>query len=184
MKKLLGFAAVLGSVVLSGCNHNQEESTSPAPLPQQANQGAPMAPVNPNGPTDQTPANSATDVPTTPGTTPPASPDQGNGGTPSVAPTANNNSTPPAPMKPATNYPMGIVIPGKKGLVQEPVCGIRGAGRCQRLPPWHACSLPLYEQDFHRSADLIFGQPKKPSHDIAAVFLCRETAFRHPSAAG
>jgi hypothetical protein len=132
MKKLLGVAVVMGSLLATGCGHNLENtSNEPAPLPQ--NNPAPMAPVPPEG----TPG-----APGTPGTMAPATtenPAPGQPGTPSTA----ENTTPPAPVvKPPTNYPMGIVIPGKKGYVKSPYAEYAEPVDVRGYPPGTAVRCP------------------------------------------
>src|SRR5258708_16083517 len=97
MKKFLGVAAFAGSILAAGCGHNAgtDDNGTPAPLPQT---NATMNPASP----DQT---TTTTTETT--TTQPATP------TPTVTP-------PTPPPNPATNYPIGILIPRKKGFVQIP----------------------------------------------------------------
>jgi len=98
MKKLLGVVALTGSILATGCNHNPgtDDNGTPAPLPQSTN-----ATTNPAAP-DQTGGTNTAENPAPP--------------TPS---TPETPTTPPPP-KPSTNYPMGIVIPGKKGFVKSP----------------------------------------------------------------
>ena len=100
MKKLLGLAALTGSLLAVGCGNNSgnADNGQPAALP---DTNSTMTPVPP-------------DQGTPPNTTPTPEP--------APAPTPDMTSTPPPPQapKPATNYPMGIVIPGKPGFVKSP----------------------------------------------------------------
>jgi hypothetical protein len=140
MKKLLGIVAVIGGIAISGCNHSgSDESTSPAPLPQNNNTAAPMAPVPPNGAPDTgttttqtTTTESTTTTPSTPSTT---------------ATTTTQTSTPPA-IKPATNYPMGIVIPGKKGFVKSPYAEYAEPVDVRGYPPGTAVRCPYTNKIF------------------------------------
>src|ERR1700733_8003073 len=102
MKKLLGVVAFAGAIVATGCQHNPgtDDNGTPAPLPQT---NASMNPVPPDqGGTTTTTSTTATTETTTPGTPTPS--------TPAVTP----------PPKPAVSFPMGIVIPGKKGFCKSP----------------------------------------------------------------
>jgi hypothetical protein len=101
MKKLLGVLALAGSILATGCQHQAgtDDNGNPAPLPQQPNTNSAMAPVNP----DQQSAPGTTNTAETP-----------------TPPTTQDTSATPPPPKPSTSYPMGIVIPGKKGFVKSP----------------------------------------------------------------
>ena len=98
MKKLLGVAALTGSLLAVGCGHDSgnADNGQPASLP---DTNTVMTPVPP----DQGASTNTAETPEAPQTPPPT-------------------STPPPPQapKPTTNYPMGIVIPGKKGFCKSP----------------------------------------------------------------
>jgi hypothetical protein len=102
MKKIFGVAALTGSLLAVGCgghDSNSADNGQPASLP---DTNTVMTPVPP----DQGPSTTTTQ--TTESTTT----------SPSTATT--ETTPPPQAPKPATNYPMGIVIPGKKGFVKSP----------------------------------------------------------------
>jgi hypothetical protein len=95
MKKLLGVVALVGSILATGCEHNPgtDDNGTPAPLPQT---NTTMNPASP----DQTGMTNTVETP--------------------PAPTPDNTQAPPPPPKPTTNFPMGIVIPGKPGFCKSP----------------------------------------------------------------
>lgn len=100
MKKLLGVAALTGSLLAIGCGGHDSGSADngqPASLP---DTNTVMTPVPP----DQGGTTNTAETPEAPPAPPPT------------------ETTPPPPQapKPATNYPMGIVIPGKKGFCKSP----------------------------------------------------------------
>jgi hypothetical protein len=126
MKKLLGVVALAGAVLTTACSHNSgtDDNGNPAPLPQT------NATTNPAAPAGATTTSTDQTTTTTPST-----------GTQPAA-------TTPAPQKPAVSFPMGIVIPGKKGFCKSPYAEYAEPVDVRGYPPGTEVRCPYTNKIF------------------------------------
>jgi hypothetical protein len=138
MKKTFGVAVLVGSILATGCGHNLENTSNegPAPLPQ--TNAAPSEPASPAGTTATTPSTGTNQTEEPAGPTATVNPPS----------TGAPENTPPPVTKPPTNYPMGIVIPGKKGFVKSPYAEYAEPVDVRGYPPGTAVRCPYTNKIF------------------------------------
>ena len=128
MKKLLGVVAFAGAIVATGCTHNAgtDDNGTPAPLPQ----------------------TNATTTPAAPSTTAPTTTTTTTESTETAPSTTTAPETKPAAPKPAVSFPMGIVIPGKKGFCKSPYAEYAEPVDVRGYPPGTEVRCPYTNKIF------------------------------------